>query len=231
MSAARLDEAFLAPQVPAATMDFLWSQGWRHQGHCFFRYTHCVMAGVEQEIVPLRMDLARFQMSKSQRRVCRQNADVRWEVSPAIFDDAIHTMFARHSERFDDNKPGSLDAFFSAEPAYLPCECAAIKAWLGNELIAVSFLDIGVEAVSSVYAIFEPEYEKRSLGILTLLKEIELAQATRKRWLYQGFGTRGPSRYDYKRRFAALEGYDWERREWRDVGDTRSSDAAPDRGF
>jgi len=215
MESARLDEAFLAPQVPAATMDFLWSQGWRHQGHCFFRYTHCLMEGREHEIIPLRVDLARFEMSKSQRRLWRHNEDLRWEIVPAEFDEAIHAMFARHSERFDENKPTTLGAFFSSEPSHIPCECAAIKAWLGDELVAVSFLDVGVEAVSSVYAIFEPEHEKRSLGTLTLLKELQIAKATRKRWLYQGFGTRLPSRYDYKRRISGIEGYDWKTREWR----------------
>ena len=214
MEPARIDEAFFAPQVPAATMDFLWSQGWRHQGHYFFRYTHCTMEGVEHDITPLRVNLQNFEMSKSQRRVWRRNEDVRWEITPAAFDETIHAMFARHSERFEDNRPTTLDAFFSSEPALVPCECAAIKAWLGDELVAVSFLDLGVEAVSSVYAIFEPGHEHRSLGTLTLLKELQLARITQKRWLYQGFGTRLPSRYDYKRRLAGIEEYDWASQDW-----------------
>ena len=217
MEPARIDEAFFAPHVPAATMDFLWSQGWRHQGHYFFRYTHCVMEGIDHNIIPLRVDLTKFEMSKSQRRVWRHNEDVRWEVSPAAFDEKTHEMFARHSERFDDNKPTTLDAFFSMEPALVPCECVAIKAWLGEELVAVSFMDLGVEAVSSVYAIFEPGHEKRSLGTLTLLKELQLAKAIKKNWLYQGFGTRLPSRYDYKRRLAAIQGYSWETQTWCDL--------------
>lgn len=214
MESIRIDEAFFAPQVPAATMDFLWSQGWRHQGHYFFRYTHCVMEGVEHDIIPLRVDLSRFEMSKSQRRVCRRNEDLRWELAPAEMDDAIHAMFARHSERFTDNKPTTLSAFFSNEPALIPCECVMLKAWLGGELVAVSFMDLGVESVSSVYAIYEPEHDWRSLGTLTLLKELEIAKKVGKRWLYQGFGTRLPSRYDYKCRLSAIQGYDWQTQSW-----------------
>ncbi|MDB6137327.1 MAG: putative arginyl-tRNA:protein arginylyltransferase [Verrucomicrobiaceae bacterium] len=217
MDTLRIDEAFFAPQVPAATMDFLWSQGWRHQGHYFFRYTHCTMEGLVHNIIPLRVNLARFTPSKSQRRVWKRNEDVRWEITPAVFDEAIHRMFFRHSERFDDNKPTSLHAFFSGQPHSAPCECVAVKAWLGDELIAVCFMDLGVEAVSSVYAIFEPAYEDRSLGTLTMLKELEFAKFTRKRWLYQGFGTRLSSRYDYKRRLAGIEGFDWATQEWGEV--------------
>ena len=214
MEPGRIDEAFFAPHVPAATMDFLWSQGWRHQGHYFFRYNHRVMEGIDHDIIPLRVDLGEFVMNKNQRRVWRQNEDVRWEIAPAEFDDAMHAMFARHSERFEDNKPTTLHAFFSDEPSLVPCECVAVKAWLGDELIAVSFMDLGAEAVSSVYAIYEPEHAKRSLGTLTLLKEIQLAKIINRRWLYQGFGTRLPSRYDYKQRLSAVHGYDWEAQQW-----------------
>ena len=221
MEPLRIDEAFFAPHVPPESMDFLWSQGWRHQGHYFFRYTHCVMEGIDHNIIPLRVDLSKFEMSKSQRRVWRRNSDVRWEVTPAEFDDQIHVLFTRHSERFDDNKPTTVHAFFSDEPALIPCECVAVKAWLGDELIAVSFMDLGENAVSSVYAIFEPEHEKRSLGTLTLLKEIQLAKFIQKRWLYQGFGTLLPSRYDYKRQLAAIQGFDWESQTWHDLDGRR----------
>ena len=174
------------------------------------------MEGVEHNITPLRVDLDRFTMSKSQRRVWRQNEDVHWEVSPAEFDDQMHGMFARHSERFEDNKPTTLHAFFSDEPSAVPCECLAVKAWLEGKMIAVSFMDLGAEAVSSVYAIFEPEYQKRSLGVLTLLQEIRVAQFLGKRWLYQGFGTRLPSRYDYKKRLSSVQGYSWDQKAWND---------------
>ena len=211
----RIDECGVAERVTPASMDALWSQGWRHQGSLFFRYTHCVMHGVEHEIIPLRVDLARFEMSKSQRRVWRRNADVRWEIAPAVLDDAMRAMFERHSQRFTENVPTCLEDFLGSEPAHSPGVCMAVKAVLGEELIAVSFMDVGARAVSSVYAIFEPEHEKRGLGTLTLLKELEWAQAAGKAYLYHGYGTRAPGPYDYKRQFTPLEGYDWDLGQWR----------------
>lgn len=210
----RIDECGLAERVTPASMDALWSQGWRHQGALFFRYSHCVMHGVEHDIIPLRIDLAGFTMSKSQRRVWRRNEDLRWEVEPAVLDDAMHAMFQRHSQRFTENVPTRLEDFLGPEPAHAPGTCLAVKAFLGNELIAVSFVDVGARAASSVYAIFEPEHQKRGLGTLTLLKEIEWARAAGKCFLYHGYGTRAPGPYDYKRQFASIEGYDWALEQW-----------------
>jgi len=51
----RIDECGLAERVTPASMDALWSQGWRHQGALLFRYSHCVMQGVEHDIIPLRI--------------------------------------------------------------------------------------------------------------------------------------------------------------------------------
>jgi arginine-tRNA-protein transferase len=81
-------------------------------------------------------------------------------------------------------------------------------------LIAVSFMDVGERAASSVYAIFEPDHAKRALGTLTLLKEIDLARSAGMNYLYHGYGTHAPGPYDYKKQFSPLEGYDWETRRW-----------------
>lgn len=211
----RIDECGFAERVNAASMDVLWAQGWRHQGTLFFRYSHCVMRGLEHEIIPLRIDVNRFTPSKSQRRVWRRNEDLAWEVAPVVFDEAMHRMFERHAERFTENIPSSLHDFLGVDPANMPGRCLAVKALLGGEPIAVSFLDVGARAMSSVYAIFEPDHAKRGLGTLTLLKEIEIARASGKHYLYHGYGTRAPGPYDYKKQFNALEAYDWSSNAWR----------------
>jgi leucyl-tRNA---protein transferase len=209
-----IDDSFLAPAVPPQVIDDLWANGWRHQGHLFFRYNHCYMGGQLHDILPVRIRVKYFTPSKSQRRVLRKNADVRWEIGPAYFDEATHEMFERHSERFEDNVPESIYSFFTNSPADIPCECHALRCMIGDQLIAVSFMDIGEEASSSVYAIFDPDYADRSLGTLTLLKEIEHAQELGLKLIYPGYGTRDPSHYDYKWRFNSMEVLDWEHSRW-----------------
>jgi leucyl-tRNA---protein transferase len=200
--------------LPAASpdlMDRLWEAGWRHFGREFFRYSLTLSEeGTLQVIQPLRMELSAFCMSKSQRRVVRRNTDAEIRVMPAEVDDDREAMFFRHRERFVSNIPDSLRTFIPEEnPASVPCECVSVEVRAGGRLIGVSYLDVGETSVSSVYAMFEPDEAWRSLGTLTLLKEIEWAAAKGKRWLYPGYATVESSHYDYKKSFRPLMCFDW----------------------
>ena len=76
------------------------------------------------------------------------------------------------------------------------------------------YLDVDVDSVSSVYAIFDPAERHRGLGTLTMLLEIQWALSQGKRWLYPGYATEQPSAYDYKKSFRPMEYFDW-RGSWR----------------
>ena len=49
----------------------------------------------------------------------------------------------------------------------------------------------------------------RRVGIFTMLKEIEYAIAAGKRYYYHGYAYEGESFYDYKKKFNAVEYFDW----------------------
>lgn len=199
------------PAAEPPLMDVLWANGWRHFGSRFFRYSVSVAEGGSwQRIIPLRIDLAEFQLSKSQRRVLRQGADLIVRIAPAIVDGLREAMFHRHKARFVSNVPETLRDFMpETAPSTTPCECREIQVWERDRLIAISYLDLGREAASSVYAIFEPDAARRSPGIFTLLQEIEFARAAGRRFLYLGYATIEPSHYDYKKRFHCLQRFDW----------------------
>lgn len=197
--------------VPPAGMDILWARGWRHFGADFFRYS--LMPGETGEILtiqPLRIPLADFCPGKSQRRILKRNADLSLRIVPAMVDAEREDLFFRHRERFTSNVPDSLRDFMaSAKPDCEPCECVSVEARLEGRLIATSYLDVGQDAVSSVYAMFDPLESRRGLGTLTLLEEIRWARDAGKTWLYPGYATQESSVYDYKKAFQPLEFFDW----------------------
>ena len=83
-----------------------------------------------------------------------------------------------------------------------------------GRLLAVSLFDVGHEATSSIYAMFEPEESHRGLGHFTLILELLYARERGKRFLYTGYAHRTESYYDYKKRYRGSEFYDWRAR-WR----------------
>jgi arginyl-tRNA--protein-N-Asp/Glu arginylyltransferase len=204
-----INEYFLAAQVSTVDMDKLWEQGWRHFGVYFFRYSMAEHDGLTCHVTPLRIELAKFSLSKSQLRVLRKNRDLQVVIRPASVDPVKEALFYRHRERFKENVPNSMYDFMSKKPASVPCRNEEICVYRGDQLLAASFLDIGDTATSAVYAAFEPSEHKRSLGILTMLRAIGHSQSLGCRYYYPGYAYRETSMYDYKKKFSGLEYLDW----------------------
>jgi arginine-tRNA-protein transferase len=216
MSQPHIDEYFFAYSVAPELIDQLLAQGWRHFGVYFYRYNQDNYGGVRRRVRPVRVKLREFQRSKKQRRVWRQNQDLRWLIRPAVIDDAKQELFERHKRRFTHNIPNSLYDFVSERPATVPLECRECCVYDGDELLAASFFDVGAESISAIYAMFAPEAAERSLGLYTMLREIEFGKNTGKRFYYHGYAHETPSFYDYKKRFNALQYFDWTGGVWLD---------------
>jgi len=213
----RIEEGCFVSEIDPPQLDAALARGWRHFGERFYRYSQTVMEGRLVHIIPLRIELSEFRLSNSQQRVFRKNAQTQCEILPASVDEQKEELFQRHSERFSENRPESIYDFLSTEPASRPCRCVNIEvSFPSNEtesqstdLIACSYLDLGDQAVSSIYAVFDPEHSSYNLGTYTLLKEIEYAKSIGKKHLYLGYATRENSKYDYKKSFSGLWAYDW----------------------
>jgi leucyl-tRNA---protein transferase len=205
-----INEAFDADAVSPAQLDLLLTDGWRHFGTHFFRYNLNLYREEIRRVIPLRIRLADFRLSKSQRRVLKKNADLAVTFTPASLTDEIHELFHRHKGRFDHGVPDSIYNFLSDDAANSPVECFQIVARDNDaQLLAVSFFDVGETSVSAIYALFDPEITNRSLGIFTMLKVIDHAAALGKTFYYQGYAYEGESFYDYKKRFSGTEAFDW----------------------
>ena len=204
-----INEEFYADAVTPAQLDLLLADAWRHFGTHFFRYSLAVYREEIRRVIPLRMRLADFQLSKSQRRTLRKNEDLRIEIRPIEITSGSEALFHCHKQRFDHGIPASIFDFLSIESATLPCEAREIAAYRDDTLVAVSYFDVGQTTMSGIYAAFHPDESSRGLGIFTMLKEIEHARETGKEFYYQGYAYEGESFYDYKKRFSAIEAYDW----------------------
>ncbi|HLM02756.1 MAG TPA: hypothetical protein VK400_17015 [Pyrinomonadaceae bacterium] len=209
-----INEEFYTFRAAPEQMDALWGEGWRHFGAHFFRYNPGFYENEIRRVIPLRVRLADFKFSKSQRRVFNKNTDLQVVIRPVEINAEKENLFERHKRRFKSGVPDSIYDFLSeVEPAVIPCpalEVSVFEPERRRRLLAASFFDVGKDSISSVYAMFEPSEERRSLGILTMLLEIRYALECGKKFYYSGYAYEGNSYYDYKKRFSALEGYDWQ---------------------
>jgi len=196
--------------IDPAALDHLLSRGWRNFGTDFFRTSHSIHESHLCGVMALRLDARQFAPTQSQRRVLAKNTSVEIRIVPALHCTDYDALFFKHRERFRDCLPQSLRSFLSENPASVPGETIALEARIDNHLAAVSFLALGAQSTSAIYAMFDPEFSSRSLGILTMLQEIAFTSSTGRRWYYLGYAYTTPSPYDYKLRFPGLEVFDWE---------------------
>jgi leucyl-tRNA---protein transferase len=203
------NQSFLCLNASPAEMDQYWAEGWRHFGILFFRYHAAVHDEKQFSVLPLRTDLERFALTRSQKRVLARNHDMRTVIRPAVINREREKLFAKHILRFHDNVPSSLFNFMSHRPASVPCLNLEICIYLNETLMGVTYLDIGKRATSAVYAMFDPAEGKRSLGIFMILQSIRFSRERGYRYYYPGYAYREPSAYDYKKKLSALEYLDW----------------------
>jgi len=204
-----INEEFYAESVSPGQIDRLLARGWRHFGEHFFRYNLGFYEGEIRRVIPLRIRLADFYLSKSQRRVLKRNSDLAVVIAPALITPETEALFDRHKRRFRSGTPESIYEFLSSRPDAVPIPAYQVEVRENETLIAASFFDVGEDSLSSIYGIFDPAISDRSLGILTMLKEIEHALSAGKRFYYHGYAYEGNSFYDYKKRFSGLEAFNW----------------------
>jgi len=210
MNAPTEDQAFLCLEAAPQEMDRFWAEGWRHFGIHFFRYRTALHDGKLFHVLPLRIDLERIALTRSQKRVLAKNRDAKALLRPTELDRDKRELFSKHSVRFSENAPNSLSDFLSPLPASVPCLNFELCVYLNDRLAGVTFLDVGARATSAVYAIFDPAEAKRSLGILMMLFSIQFSREQGYRYYYPGYAYREPFSYDYKKNFAGLEFFDWD---------------------
>jgi arginine-tRNA-protein transferase len=204
-----INEQFFAEHVTPAQLDLLLADGWRQFGTQFFRYSYGFYELDVRLVIPLRIRIASFELSKSQRRTLRRNVDLNTVVRPVTLTPDAEQLFQTHKQRFKSGLPDSIYDFLSMRPDLEPCEAQEVAVYDSDRLIAASYFDIGATANSGIYAMFDPEYSSRRLGIYTLLREIEIARDLGREFYYLGYAYEGSSFYDYKKQFSGSEWFDW----------------------
>lgn len=184
---ARLEYAF-ASEITAGDYAGLMLSGWRRFGHALFR-PRCPNCSA---CISLRVDAARFQPNRSQRRVARANQG---PISLAIGEPRVtesrlelYRKFHAHramsrgwSEREED--PASYFSSFVDNP--FPTEEWAYS--LDGTLVGLGLVDRLPVGLSAIYFVHDPAHAGRGLGVWNILCLIEEARRCSLPHLYLGY--------------------------------------------
>ncbi|MEP2651167.1 MAG: arginyltransferase, partial [Paraglaciecola sp.] len=137
--------------------DYLIGMGFRRSGGQVYR-PHCDKC---KACVPIRLPVAIFEFSKSQKRISKRNQDIRVEISaqdkPEYYDLFASYINQRHAD--GGMFPPSQEQYQGFVPSPWG-ETLFIEFHDQHELIAVAITDNLLTSLSAMYTYFKPGEEK-----------------------------------------------------------------------
>ncbi len=196
---------FVDPQIPLnmAYYDLLAQLGFRRSGEHIYR-PHCAQC---DECKAVRINVANFRLSSSQKRILNKNQAVSLTWRDAGFDETHFTLYQHYmNERHHDSSMNNDDPtqyMHIIETDW--CKTRLGEFHINDKLVAVAITDWLSMGLSAVYTFFDMGLSSHSLGTYAILKQIETAQATGRDYVYLGYWIKNCQKMAYKDRFSATE--------------------------
>lgn len=210
-------KCFESDEIEQEELDFLLKYNWRHFGPHFFKHDcdYC------NSCINVRININKFLISKSQKRLIRKNTDL---LAKTFFTRAkpenIELLNSWQENRTEQRKWKKVfwytDLF---EKSFILNDSISRELGLFNpegKLIAKTFYDITSNSLNMLYSCYDPEYQKRRLGIYLILACLNLVRSSNKKYLYLGHWNHRVLSLQYKKNFSGLECFDEDLNEWID---------------
>ncbi len=192
-------------ECSTAYCHLLITQGWRRFGTMFFRPVcpHC------EACESVKIDVARYEFSKSERRTMRKNQDLRIELCEPQMTQGhldLHEKYHKHMETKKgwEHTPTTAQHYHASFIQGHGNFGKEVRYIYEGKLIGVDIIDLLPDGISSTYFFYDPDFEKRSLGKLSLLYQIKMAKEARLDWIYLGYYVSACDSLNYKAQYQPL---------------------------
>jgi arginyl-tRNA--protein-N-Asp/Glu arginylyltransferase len=194
--------AFMVSDAPGEVYHEFMDAGFRRSGRMIYQP---ICRGC-RACLQIRVPVATFTLSKSQRRCWRRNSDLIVTIGEPVPTEEKHALYVRYSREWhgkgdaDDYESFVMFLYDSPVPTVEFCYRDGV-----GRLLAVGICDLSPRSLSSVYLYHEPAESRRGVGIYSALYEIEHARAHAIPFYYLGYWVAGCATMDYKASFGPHE--------------------------
>ncbi|SEG28461.1 arginyltransferase [Vibrio hangzhouensis] len=177
--------------------EMLLANGFRRSGDAIYKpqCDHCLACDA------LRVKVAEFHPSKSQKRLRSKARHLRWEISTELHSDwfELYSRYIEHRHSSGSMYPPREREFFDfAQCSWLSMHY--LNVFDGDTLIGVAITDVLEDSASAFYTFYDPDYPL-SLGTYAVLCQLDFCQQYNKQWLYLGYQIDDCAAMNYKTRF------------------------------
>lgn len=202
--------------IPPRELDNYLDKGWFRMGQMIFTCHILCFNNDVYSTVWMRLDLENFSFKKRMRKILNRNdRRFRVEIGEPYFEGDRQVLYEKHKQRFEGYIPNTLrESLFGLEEDNI-FNTQEIAVYDGDQLVAISYFDIGSESMASIMGLFDPDYEKYSLGMYTMIKEVEFGMNNKLKYYYPGYVVPGYKKFDYKLRIGDMDFYDVPSNSWK----------------
>ena len=187
------------------TLTLLSQNGFRRSGRLLYR-PDCPSCSA---CIPVRLRVADFTPSRSQRRIINKNTDIELQIQAPSDSDELFRLF----EQYINTHHADGDMYPPSRRQYrdfLVSDFGTTRlmtARLQGELVACMVFDQLQDGLSAVYCFYSDQWPQRSLGTFMILRLSQLCLANKRPFNYLGYLVSGCRKMNYKRQFMPLEAY------------------------
>jgi len=192
--------------LSASKYEELLAQGFRRSGNMMYRpdCENCAAC------IPTRIPVKEFTPRRNQRRCLKNNHDLSMKVSSASFTKEHYQLYQRYLA--SQHSGGGMDNPTEQTFTDFLCQRSDMALFLefrnnDGELLCVACTDRLPGSLSAVYTWYAPEEKHRGLGVLAILKQIQLAQELELDHLYLGYWIETSPKMSYKTDYRPYELY------------------------
>lgn len=197
---------FLDPvqRINTVTLSELSRSGFRRSGDFIYR-PECHLC---RQCLSARVPIQFFIPNNQQKKAIKRNQDLELRITPTYQAQDHHyrlyEKYIRLRHQDGDMFPPSYDQF----DKFLVQSCTDsffLELWKDHQLLSVATCDQLDDGLSAVYTFFEPEAAKRSLGVYSILQQIEYVRTQGLDYLYLGYWVPHSPKMNYKAQYMPLE--------------------------
>ncbi|MDF1815238.1 MAG: hypothetical protein P1V20_23765, partial [Verrucomicrobiales bacterium] len=199
-------------------LDAYLAAGWYRQGQGLFTTYSTISRKILMAAPWIRVETGKYTLSKNLRRLKNKNDKrLTWHIGKAMVTPHREDMFQHFRTYFKGEFYESLQSALYCYQSRTESifDSREITFYLDGKMIGFSYFDVGENSIASILNIYSDEYMQYSLGMYSILLQLEWCQQNGKKYYYPGYAMPENPRFNYKLRIGGIEYLDQKAKSWK----------------
>lgn len=200
-------------RLSAKRYDQYLASGWFRGSVMLYKMDVLCMENDLYSVLNIRLDLEKNELSRSLRKIQnRGNNRFKVSIGNVKITEEAEALYRDHKRRFKGFVHNTLREYLYSSMPTTVFNTKEVRVYDGEKLIACSYFDLGENSVASLLGVYDESYKNVSLGIFTMLAEMNFAKDSGFKWYYPGYILNESGQFDYKLRIGKFQFYNHNKR-------------------